>query len=86
MAGGPIHKPPKNLFGSNSIVDIDDTFVKAKQTFKAKLASAWNDALRLTQPYKFDPKINKRGSRTNPPVSPSALLRFGQKIVRDEVV
>lgn len=74
------------MFRPENFVDLDDTCKQYKKRFRQRLAKAWDEAARVTQPYKYDDKLNKIGSITNLPTSTGSVLRFGQGIVRDKVL
>ena len=68
------------------IIDLDPTFKDYKSAFKKRLSECWNDALKVTQPYRFDPLTNKRGSMSNLPEPRNNGYRIGNPLVNDMVV
>ena len=64
-------------------MDLDPTAAIYKTEFKEKLEKAWDETLKVTEPYRFDPWTNQRGSPDNIPEARNFGLRIGAVIARD---
>lgn len=74
------------MFRPESIVDLDDSCKKYKEKYRERLQKAWDETLRVTQPYRFDERLNARASNKNLPTTKSGVLRLGEALVRDQVL
>ena len=70
---------------AQKFVELDKSAANYKAEFKEKLEKAWDETLKVTEPYRFDPWTNKRGSPDNIPEARNFGLRIGAIIARDQL-
>jgi len=88
VGGGPVYAPTAAYqtsvgSGATTIQQIDVNVQKHRQNFKKQLRRNWDETLKVTQPYRFDPKLNQKASAANLPESRNFGFRIDSKIVRD---
>jgi hypothetical protein len=66
---------------SKSIIQDDRTFAQYKMKFKEKLQGTWEDTVKQTQPYLFDPKVNHIAGNNNLPDCRDNGYKIGAPIV-----
>jgi len=60
--GGPIYAIPLRKEGGG-IIDLDNSVHEYKEKYKERLNKVWEDAIKETQPYRFDEAISGKSSR-----------------------
>lgn len=87
IVGGPIHEIPDQEVIRKKLTVLDDTAQRFKSTYRARLDKCWFEAMKTTQPLKYDPSVTMSSSKFNsPPVeSRNGGYRVGKALVRDEV-
>jgi hypothetical protein len=83
VGGGPVYQLSHQGVGTSPIQQIDVNVKSYRQNFKKQLLKNWDETLKVTQPYRFDPSLNQKASTTNLPESRNFGFRIDSKIVRD---
>ena len=91
VGGGPVYAPSAAYqtsvgTGASTIQQIDVNVQKHRQNFKKQLRRNWDETLRVTQPYRFDPQLNQKASAANLPESRNFGYRIDSRIVRDQLL